>query len=389
MIAVVGFILLLFILFLLQRRTKTIVSITPPTGGEIAETFIEFIDPTINVTGLSVRLPTSYGEYTYSDNSTGPAELVKITVLLQQGDTLLGKKEYFKQTSPNVPLPNWSSEASSAGKNFTVAMQDDISRYDLTQASGQLKAIVEFQTDPTLSAQPLRKEVIVTDPARRSAWEDCTADSDCLGGLLCLKSDINGGGRCLNIPGCRWAASNDGTTPEARCNAEGYYVVNDRAGYGEWWDPYTAAPTRPVMGFSLEQCKQSCDADSSCTKIAYSATDRDCYLSPSSATLVENDLEYPSYKAYEKLPGVPGAEQQYEEITDKRPTTSYIRFQSYPNDTVAQCKNYCNDLDGCAQFWITGGTCLFYRADASYTPVTGVTTYKKVTGGDTGGGSPS
>ena len=135
-----------------KKPEKTIVAITPPSGGEIAETYIEFADPSISVSGLSVTLPTNYGQYTYSDNSTGPAELVKLTIRLIQQDTLLGKREFFKQTSPNAPLPNWFSEASGAGQNFIVEppMLDTLAAYNPT--GGQLRAEVEFQNDPLLTA---------------------------------------------------------------------------------------------------------------------------------------------------------------------------------------------------------------------------------------------
>lgn len=83
-----------------------------------------------------------------------------------------------------------------------------------------------------------------------------------------------------------------------------------------------------------------------------------------------------------------GPGSRYTVVNDKRPVDSFVGSQSYQNDKVAQCEDYCDDLDGCAQFWITGGgtgTCYFYGADATYSTAAGVTTYKKVAGG----GSPS
>ena len=82
----------------------------------------------------------------------------------------------------------------------------------------------------------------------------------------------------------------------------GYDIVGDREDYGEWWLQYTAAPNKPPRGFSLEQCGQACDADSSCTKISYSATHGICLLSKSDATLFDEYAD-PSFKAYEKVTG--------------------------------------------------------------------------------------
>jgi len=93
-----------------------------------------------------------------------------------------------------------------------------------------------------------------------------------------------------------------------------------------------------------------------------------------------------TYEIAQKNFGKPIPDSRYTVVNDKRPVTSYIGSQSYPNDKVAQCEDYCDDLDGCAQFWINGGgTCYFYGADATYSTAAGATTYKKVTGG----GSPS
>ena len=167
-VAVVVIILAVLAWVLFFRKTekpeeRKIVSITAPSGGSIVETYVEYADPTIQVTGLRVTLPTSYGEYTFNDGTTEPAELTKMVLELRQGDRVLGKKEYTKTTA-NPPVADWFKVAQ-AGESFTIVLKDDLLNYVSTE-TGVLEAVVSFTNDPAFEAAPATSSTPIDDPER-------------------------------------------------------------------------------------------------------------------------------------------------------------------------------------------------------------------------------
>lgn len=138
-----------------KKPEKTIVAITPPSGGGIAETYIEFANPTIEVTGLNVTLPEDYGEWTYNDGTKKTAELTRMVLELRQGDEVLGNIVYERDTA-DPPLADWyiEHEEGQSPKEFTVALRDDLINYDSSLTS-PLKAFVSFTNDPEFEANPV------------------------------------------------------------------------------------------------------------------------------------------------------------------------------------------------------------------------------------------
>jgi len=156
-----------------KKPEKTIVAITPPSGGGIAETYIEFADPpTIEVTGLNVTLPDEYGKWTFNDGSEETAELTKMTLELRQGDKVLGQIEYTRDTA-DPPLANWY-KAGQKDQTFTVVLTDDLKNYDSTLTS-PLKAYVSFTNDPDFENTPAIRFTEITAPERyQTGTEDIT-----------------------------------------------------------------------------------------------------------------------------------------------------------------------------------------------------------------------
>ena len=151
-----------------KKPEKTIVAITPPSGGEIAETYIEFANPTIEVTGLTVTLQADYGEWTYNDGTTKTAELTRMVLELRQGDEVLGNIVYERDTA-DPPLVDWyiEHEEGQPPKTFTVpvALRDNLENYVPTDTS-PLKAYVSFTNDPKFEANPETSDVTINAPER-------------------------------------------------------------------------------------------------------------------------------------------------------------------------------------------------------------------------------
>lgn len=263
-----------------KKPEKTIVAITPPSGGGIAETYIEFANPTIEVTGLTVTLPEDYGEWTYNDGTKKTAELTRMVLELRQGDEVLGNIVYERDTA-DPPLADWyiEHEEGQSPKAFTVALRDNLENYVPTDTS-PLKAFVSFTNDPKFEATPETSNVTIDAPERFQTGTGAITGGGITGGTASY----------IGAP-----------TGEDGALTGDYILVDDLDNRGEWWAPIKHVPSKPPGGFSLDQCKEACDAYPSCTKIAYTADLKNCYLYASTANLVTSDLTYNlSYKAYEK-----------------------------------------------------------------------------------------
>ena len=181
-----------------------------------------------------------------------------------------------------------------------------------------------------------------------------------------------------------------------------YKVVNDKEGYSELWDPGTVAPNRPSGGFSLEQCKEACDAEPSCTRIAYSEIDRDCYLSSSTATFTQTPDLFKSYMAYAKDGDgggsatddteEDGALTGYDIVGDRGDYGEWwLQHTEAPNKpprgfSLEQCGQACDADSSCTKisYSATHGICLLSKSDATLFDEDAdpsFKAYKKVTGG--------
>ena len=251
MLLVVLLLVLILGVCLSPKKVKT----TPVSTPEI-ELYRREHASGIVVTDAVITFPESYGKVIYTDGSDADAELSAMRIKLTYGR--------------QAEFPFNSSQRLSSGGGLTFTEVDDgLNPAIWYKPSEQGKKIMlTFEDSFYLQGQDVILEVGFKNEGMDTyeiaqknfgkptgdgdKWSDCTADSQCAEGLLCLKSDINGGGRCLSPGDCAWAANNDGTTPEDRC---GYTVVNDMK--------IDAMPFISSQE-SLDDCMALCTDNSSC-----------------------------------------------------------------------------------------------------------------------------